>query len=75
MLETTLLAVGGGLLGLILGVTLSRIIASVAGWSTIVTGGSLALAFSVSVVVGLVSGIYPAVKASKLDPVQALHYE
>ena len=75
VLETTLLAVGGGVLGLILGVALSRIIAGFAGWSTIVTGSSLALAFLVSVVVGLVSGIYPAMKASSLDPVQALHYE
>jgi len=75
VLETTLLAVGGGILGLMLGVALSRIISGFAGWSTIVTGGSLALAFLVSVVVGLVSGIYPAVKASNLDPVQALHYE
>ena len=75
VLETTLLAVGGGMLGLILGVALSRIIAGFAGWSTIVTGSSLALAFLVSVIVGLVSGVYPAVKAARLDPVQALHYE
>ena len=74
-LETMLIAVGGGVLGLALGVALSRVIASAAGWSTIVTGSSVALAFLVSVVVGLVSGVYPAVKASKLDPVQALHYE
>jgi putative ABC transport system permease protein len=75
VLETTLLAVGGGLLGLLLGVTLSQVIASFAGWSTVVTGGALLLAFLVSVLVGLVSGIYPAMKASRLDPVQALHYE
>ena len=75
VLETTLLAVVGGVLGLMLGIALSRIIASFAGWSTIVSSGSLALAFLVSVVVGLVSGVYPAVKAARLDPVQALHYE
>jgi putative ABC transport system permease protein len=75
VLETTLLAVGGGVLGLVLGVALSQVIASFAGWSTVVTGGALLLAFLVSVLVGLVSGIYPAMKASSLDPVQALHYE
>jgi putative ABC transport system permease protein len=75
VLETTLLAVGGGVLGLLLGVALSRLIASFAGWSTLVSTGSLLLAFLVSVVVGLVSGIYPAMKAARLDPVQALHYE
>jgi putative ABC transport system permease protein len=75
VIETTLIAVLGGTLGLVLGVTMSRLIASFAGWSTIVTGGSLLLAFSVSVLVGLVFGVYPAMKAARLDPVQALHYE
>jgi putative ABC transport system permease protein len=73
--ETTLIAVTGGALGLILGVVLSRVIAGFAGWSTIISGGSLALAFGVSLLVGLVSGVYPAVKAAGLDPVRALHYE
>jgi putative ABC transport system permease protein len=75
VIETTLIAVIGGTLGLLLGLTMSRLIASFAGWSTIVTGGSLLLAFSVSVLVGLVFGVYPAMKAARLDPVQALHYE
>ena len=75
VMETTLIAVVGGLLGLLLGVTMSRVIASFAGWSTIVSGGAVALAFSVSVVIGLVFGVYPAVKAARLDPVRALHYE
>ena len=75
VLETTLLAVGGGILGLLLGVALSQVIASFAGWSTVVTGGAILLAFLVSVIVGLVSGVYPAMKAAQLDPVQALHYE
>jgi putative ABC transport system permease protein len=75
VIETTLIAVGGGTLGLLLGVAMSRLIASFAGWSTIVTGSSLFLAFSVSVLIGLVFGVYPAMKAARLDPVQALHYE
>ena len=73
--ETTLIAVAGGTLGLLLGASMSRLIASFAGWSTIISSGSLVLAFSVSVLIGLVSGVYPAMKASRLDPVQALHYE
>jgi putative ABC transport system permease protein len=75
VMETTLIAVAGGTLGLMLGATMSRLIASFAGWSTIISGGSLVLAFSVSVLIGLVSGVYPAMKAAGLDPVQALHYE
>jgi len=75
VMETTLIAVAGGTLGLLLGASMSRLIASFAGWSTIISGGSLALAFSVSVLIGLVSGVYPAMKAAGLDPVQALHYE
>jgi putative ABC transport system permease protein len=75
VMETTMIAVAGGVLGLLLGASMSRLIASFAGWSTIISTGSLALAFSVSVLIGLVSGVYPAMKAAGLDPVQALHYE
>ena len=75
VMETTLIAVAGGTIGLILGVAMSRLIASFAGWSTIVTGGALLLAFSVSVLIGLVFGVYPALKAARLDPIKALHYE
>jgi putative ABC transport system permease protein len=75
VIETTLIAVGGGVLGLMLGVAMSRLIAGFAGWSTIVTGGSLRLAFSVSVAIGLIFGVYPATRAARLDPVEALHYE
>jgi putative ABC transport system permease protein len=75
VMETTLIAVAGGTIGLLMGIGLSRLIASFAGWSTIVTGGSLLLAFSVSVLIGLVFGVYPALKAARLDPIQALHYE
>jgi putative ABC transport system permease protein len=75
LIETTLISGLGGLLGVVVGVALSELVASLAGWSTIVTGASIALAFIVSVTVGIVFGLYPAVRASRLDPVKALHYE
>jgi putative ABC transport system permease protein len=75
LVETVMIAVVGGAMGLVLGVLLSRLIAALAGWSTIVTLPSIVIAFTVSVGVGLVFGVYPAVRASRLDPVQALHYE
>ncbi len=75
LIETVMIAFVGGLIGLLVGVGLSRMIAVLAGWSTIVTIGSILIAFLVSVAVGLTFGVYPAVRASKLDPVKALHYE
>jgi putative ABC transport system permease protein len=70
-----MIAVVGGVIGLLLGVILSRAIAVLAGWSTIITLQSVLLAFMVSVGVGLVFGVYPAMRAARLDPVEALHYE
>src|SRR5690606_37172275 len=75
LLETTIISLAGGLLGIAVGVALSQLIGELAGWSTIVTTASIVLAFFVSVTIGLVFGIYPAVRAARLDPVKALHYE
>jgi putative ABC transport system permease protein len=75
VMETTLIAVTGGVAGLVLGIVMSRGIAEFAGWSTIVTPGALALSFLVSVAVGLIFGVYPATKAAGLDPVEALRWE
>ena len=75
LIETTIISLAGGILGVVIGVALSRAIAYLAGWSTIVTTSSIVLAFVVSVTIGLVFGLYPAVRAAGLDPVKALHYE
>ncbi len=75
LVETILISFVGGVLGILFGAGMSRVIAWLAGWSTIVTPGSILLAFLVSVSVGLVFGVYPALKAARLDPVEALHSE
>ena len=73
--EAVLISIAGGLIGIVFGFTLSKIIASAAGWSTLVTGSSIGVAFGVSVFIGLLFGIYPAVQAAKLDPIEAIRYE
>jgi putative ABC transport system permease protein len=73
--ESALISIGGGLLGIGCGFLLSWLIAATAEWKTIVTPGSVLIAFSVSVVIGVTFGIYPAVKASRIDPIEALRYE
>ena len=75
LIETVMIAFVGGAIGLLVGVGMSRLIAVLAGWSTIVTVTSILLSFLVSVSVGLTFGVYPAIRASRLDPVKALHYE
>jgi len=75
LIETTIITVSGGLAGTVVGVLLSELVAYFAGWSTVVTVTSVVLACAVSVSVGIVFGLYPAVRAARLDPVYALHYE
>ncbi len=73
--ESVLISVGGGLLGIAFGFFLAWLIARTAEWNTIVTSASVIIAFGVSVLVGVVFGIYPAMKASKINPIDALRYE
>lgn len=73
--EAVMISIIGGFLGIVFGVTLAQIIAAAAGWSTVVTFASIAVAFGVSVGIGLLFGIYPAVQAAKLDPIEAIRYE
>ncbi len=69
------LAMMGGLLGVALGLAIAKGVAAYANWPTVVTTWSLALSLGVSIVVGVASGLYPAMRAAKLDPIEALHAE
>ncbi len=73
--ESVLISSGGGLIGVGFGFLLSWVIAQTAEWKTIVTPASVMIAFGVSVAVGVVFGIYPAVKASRISPIEALRYD
>jgi putative ABC transport system permease protein len=75
LFESILISIGGGVVGIAFGYFLSWLIARAAEWNTIVTPSSIGIAFGVSVAVGIVFGIYPARKASRIDPIEALRYE
>ena len=75
VMEAFAVTVTGGLLGIAMGLAIAKGVAAYAGWKTIVTLWSIALSVGVSAGVGLVFGIYPAMRAARLDPVEALRYE
>jgi putative ABC transport system permease protein len=75
LIETLMICLAGGALGLVCGIALSKAVAVLAGWSTVITPTSVVVAFTVSVSVGVVFGLYPALRAARLDPVVALHNE
>jgi putative ABC transport system permease protein len=75
LVEAVLISLMGGLLGIAFGFGISRLVAWLAGWSTVTTLGSILLSFAFSVSIGLLFGIYPARQAARLDPVEAIRYE
>ncbi len=75
LVESVVLSVLGGVIGILLGVGASRIIATTFGWATVITPTSIAMAFGFAGAVGVFFGIYPAQRAAALDPIVALRYE
>jgi putative ABC transport system permease protein len=76
LVEAMILSLIGGLFGIALGIAGSRLVASLADQlSTVITWDVLLLATAVSTAVGLFFGIYPAIRAARLNPIDALRYE
>jgi putative ABC transport system permease protein len=75
IIEALTLSLVGGIVGIIVGVSGSKILSVLAGWSTVISPFSILLAFGFSGLVGIFFGFYPAYKASLLDPIDALRYE
>ena len=74
-IETLTIGQMGGFFGIILGILIGFIICLAAGWDFVIPWGAIMAALVTSFIVALVSGLYPAIKASKLDPIEALRYE
>ncbi|MEK7268082.1 MAG: ABC transporter permease [Nitrospirota bacterium] len=75
LIEAMTLSLVGGLLGIVLGVLAARATTTLAGWPTIISAESVVVAFLFSLAVGLFFGLYPAQKAARLNPIEALRYE
>jgi putative ABC transport system permease protein len=75
LVESTTLCLLGGGLGLLVGATAATLLNRLAGWQTVVTVDSALMAFGFSATVGIVFGIWPARRASQLDPIDALRHE
>jgi putative ABC transport system permease protein len=73
--EAVSLSIVGGAIGVVLGLTVSRLLTSGLGWPTLITPSSILVAFAFAGAVGIFFGFYPARKAAELDPIEALRYE
>ncbi|HEX9659049.1 MAG TPA: FtsX-like permease family protein, partial [Rhodothermales bacterium] len=75
LIEAIIMTAIGGALGVGAGIGIARLLTTMIGWPTIINTGAVAAAFFFSLVVGVFFGLYPANKASKLNPIEALRYE
>lgn len=75
LIEAVVISLMGGIIGIALGIGASKLIGLASGMSTVISVPTIILSFAFSMAIGLVFGIYPARKAAKLNPIDALHYE
>jgi len=75
LVEAFTLSSLGGIIGIMLGVGASKLLSNLAQWPTLISISSVSVAFLFSAGVGIFFGYYPARKASRLDPIDALRYE
>ncbi|MET0244886.1 MAG: ABC transporter permease [Flavitalea sp.] len=75
LIEAILISITGGVIGVLLGVGATQVITKLLSWPTLVSESSILLSFAVCAITGVFFGYYPAQKASRLDPIEALRYE
>ncbi len=75
LIEALALSLIGGIIGIFIGIISSKILSLSAGWPTLISVEAIVLSFIFAAAVGIFFGFYPANKASKLDPIEALRYE
>ncbi|MBP7360819.1 MAG: ABC transporter permease [Nitrospira sp.] len=75
LVEAIILTAIGGVAGVLFGIAGARLLTRLIGWPTIISSQAVAVAFLFSLAVGIFFGLYPANKASRMNPIDALHYE
>ncbi|MET0760355.1 MAG: FtsX-like permease family protein, partial [Flavobacterium sp.] len=75
LIEAIMISITGGLIGVLLGITATKLVTHFMNWPTLITQSSVVISFLVCFATGVFFGYYPALKASRLNPIEALRYE